>query len=191
MMGYDVITADVLEWAADYDGEPFHALLCDAPYEMAFMSKSWDDSGVSFNPDTWRALAQHLYPGAFLFVFAGTINDDLISVAMRKAGLRKFHKCVNWAYGSGFPKATRIDTQVDKAAGAERSDKIKGGHIGISTHGGDGPNGNEASRRERLPRIINKGALTCGTPITPLAQQWAGHAVGRPSLRAAISQASG
>jgi hypothetical protein len=109
MSSYEVVCKDVIDWANEYDGPPFMALLCDAPYEMAFMSKSWDDSGVSFNPDTWRALAQHLYPGAFLFVFAGTINDDLISVAMRKAGLRKHHKMLNYSYGSGFPKSTKIE----------------------------------------------------------------------------------
>ncbi len=30
-MTHSIITADVLNWAADYDGEPFHALFCDAP----------------------------------------------------------------------------------------------------------------------------------------------------------------
>ena len=107
-MTYDVVCADVLEWAAGYDGEPFHAMLTDCPYEMNFMSKGWDDSGVSFDPETWRALAEHLLPGAFLFVFGGTINDDLISVALRRAGLRKHHKMFVHLNGQGFPKSTQI-----------------------------------------------------------------------------------
>lgn len=108
---------DAVRWATEYSGPLFHALLCDAPYEMGFMGKAWDDSGVAFDRGTWQAFANVLHPGAFLFVSAGTINDDLISVAMREAGLRKFHKMMGWAYGSGFPKASRIDTQVDNLGG--------------------------------------------------------------------------
>lgn len=113
-MVYRYHQGDAVEFARGYTGPLFHALFCDAPYEMDFMNHEWDGSGVAFDPDTWRAFARVLYPGAFLFVFAGTINDDLISVAMREAGLRKFHKMMGWAYGSGFPKASRVDTQIDK-----------------------------------------------------------------------------
>ncbi len=109
MSSYNVVCADVVEWAESYEGPPFMALLTDAPYEMSFMSKSWDASGVSADPQTWKALAAHLLPGAFLFVFAGTRNDDLISLALRKAGLRKHHKALAWITGQGFPKSTRIN----------------------------------------------------------------------------------
>jgi hypothetical protein len=105
----DLHSGDAVKWALEYSGEPFHAALMDAPYEMEFMGKDWDGSGVAFDPKTWRAFAKVLHPGAFLMVFAGTINDDLISCAMREAGLRKFHKMMGWVYGSGFPKASRVN----------------------------------------------------------------------------------
>lgn len=108
-MSATIHQGDAVKWANRYSGPLFHALLCDAPYEMGFMGKEWDDSGVAFDRGTWRAFARVLHPGAFLFVSAGTINDDLISVAMREAGLRKFHKMMGWAYGSGFPKASRVN----------------------------------------------------------------------------------
>lgn len=122
-MGVVTHPGDAVKWARGYEGPLFHALFCDAPYEMEFMGKDWDRSGVAFDPETWKAFARVLYPGAFLFVFAGTINDDLISVAMREAGLRKFHKMMGWAYGSGFPKASRIDTQVDKINGRDFNER--------------------------------------------------------------------
>lgn len=115
-MGVVTHHGNAIKWArrrARESGPVFHALFCDAPYEMDFMGNDWDSSGVAFDPDTWEAFAGVLYPGGFLFVCAGTINDDLISVAMRKAGLRKFHKVMGWAYGSGFPKASRIDYSKD------------------------------------------------------------------------------
>lgn len=168
-MAVNITRGDAVKWAREYEGPLFHALLTDAPYEMNFMSKNWDASGVAFDPETWKAFSQVLCPGAFLFVFAGTINDDLISVAMRQAGLRKFHKMMGWAYGSGFPKASRIDTQVDKAAGAER--KI----VGRSSSGNHNP---------EEWRLTGEYDLT--RPATPLAQAWEGHRYGLQALKPAI-----
>ena len=31
-----------------------HAVICDPPYEIGFMGKSWDSTGVAFDPATWR-----------------------------------------------------------------------------------------------------------------------------------------
>jgi site-specific DNA-methyltransferase (adenine-specific) len=139
MANVQLVNADIMDWAASYTGPRFHALFCDAPYELheitdrfgsedaapaqygkdgafqrlsrGFMGKTWDGQESAFKKETWTALSQHLYPGAFLFVFAGTLNDDLISLALRQAGLRKHHKALGWLYSSGFPKATRVKGQ--------------------------------------------------------------------------------
>lgn len=97
-MTVDLICDDIMNWCAEYDGPPFHAVLCDAPYEIEFMNSEWDASGIAFNSETWQAIAAHLHPGAFLFVFAGTMNDDLIAGAMRRAGLEKHHS-LSWIFG--------------------------------------------------------------------------------------------
>jgi hypothetical protein len=157
--------ADAIEWANAYQGAPFMALFCDAPYEMGFMSRSWDASGIAFDPETWKAFARILYPGAYLFVFAGTLNDDLISLAMRNAGLRKHHRAMSYCYGSGFPKATRIDTQIDKRAGVKR--RVIGRETrGMGYHG------------------ANDTDIT--TPMTDLARQWAGHRYGGQALKPSL-----
>jgi hypothetical protein len=160
--------ADIGDWAARYDGPKFHALLCDAPYHLGpggFMGEGWDASGVSFRPETWEALAQHLYPGAFMFVFAGAINDDLISVAMRRAGLRRHYKVLTWVYGQGMPKGTRIDAQV--------YDEDTGQYQFCSAYG-------EARHREP------SGLLRDRLPPTLLAGIWKGHRYGLQSLKPAL-----
>ncbi|GAF69059.1 unnamed protein product, partial [marine sediment metagenome] len=88
-----IVCADVLDWAAEYDGPKFHALLCDPPYHLGangFMNKSWDAAkyGIAFNPDTWAALAQHLHPGAFGMAFASARGWHRLAVAIEDAGLR-------------------------------------------------------------------------------------------------------
>jgi site-specific DNA-methyltransferase (adenine-specific) len=69
---FDTICTDVLDWAASYTGEKFHASLGDWPYELSFMGKKWDASGVSFQVETWAAIAEHLYPGGFIMAFGGS-----------------------------------------------------------------------------------------------------------------------
>lgn len=31
------------------------AIVCDPPYELGFMGKCWDSTGVAYDPETWRA----------------------------------------------------------------------------------------------------------------------------------------
>jgi len=180
-MGADIHQADILSWAASYDGPPFHAALMDAPYEIAFMGRDWDASGVAFQAATWRAIAQHLLPGAFLFVFAGTVNDDLISVAMREAGLRKHHKMLSWSYGSGLQKSTRMDDKLDRRAGATRellrtrkhAPKFAAAEFGYR----EKDNGYNSRERQSFDETA---------PATDMAQTWAGHRYGLQHLKPAI-----
>lgn len=176
-----IIHADILDWAASYDGEPFHAALMDAPYEMQFMGKDWDNTGVAFNPETWRLIARCLHPGAFLFVMAGTINDDLISVAMRQAGLRKYHRAAAWSYGSGFPKATRIDVAVDRRAGVERT------KVGTRKHQPKfDAKGFEYRKKDNGFNSKDRATFDVTVPATDLAQAWAGHRYGGQMLKPAL-----
>lgn len=140
MSNFDVHCGDVLEWCASYSGEPFHAALLDPPYDLTsiskrfggdksappkfgtdgafqraaggFMGAKWDSTGIAFKPETWVAIARHLYPGAYIFAFAGR-NQHRQACAMEDAGLI-LHSQLLWVTGSSFPKATRIDTQIDK-----------------------------------------------------------------------------
>jgi len=114
-------------------------------------------------------------------VFAGTINNDLISVAMREAGLRKYHEILGWAMGSGFPKATRIDTQVDKAAGVGRKT------VGLRVRRGDKkayPIHNQHYDGWGFSDVEKLGIVTA--PTTPLAQAWEGHRYGGQMLKPSL-----
>ena len=180
-MGADIHQADILSWAASYDGPPFHAALMDAPYEISFMGRAWDASGVAFQAATWRAIAQHLLPGAFLFVFAGTVNDDLISVAMREAGLRKHHKMLSWSYGSGLQKSTRMDDKLDRRAGATREVLRTRKHAPKFAAAEFGYREKDNGYNSRTRQTFDETA-----PATGMAQTWAGHRYGLQHLKPAI-----
>lgn len=133
-MSWQIATADVMAWAASYDGPKFHAMLCDPPYHLTegkkggtgpaslnvdspagraristgFMGRAWDGGDTAFNPDTWAALAEHLLPGAFGMAFASSRGWHRLACAIEDAGLRIHPTLFGWSFGSGFPKATRI-----------------------------------------------------------------------------------
>ncbi len=82
-----------------------------------FMGKSWD----SFvpGPDYWREVFRVLKPGAFAFVFAGTRTQDLMSISLRFAGFQ-IRDCIDWLYGTGFPKSRDVSKDLDAKAGEVR-----------------------------------------------------------------------
>lgn len=86
-----------------------------------FMGRDWDGVGpdgigIAFNPETWAALAEHLYPGAWGMAFAGSRGWHRMAVAIEDAGLIMQPTIFGWGYGSGFPKATNIAAQIDDMA---------------------------------------------------------------------------
>lgn len=177
--------------------EHFHAILCDPPYELGFMGRNWDKSGVAFNPATWARLAESLLPGGFGMAFASSRGWHRLACAIEDAGLI-IHPSIfdwrsgreievpgmlGWGFGSGFPKATRIDTQVDAAAGVER------GVVGEGAAFGRGSLRNR-SRVELgyRPTELNPGGgrVLITAPATELAAAWEGHRYGLQAMKPAI-----
>ena len=111
--------ANIKEWAANYQGEPFDAILCDPPYELGFMGKSWDSSGIAFDQDMWADLLRILKPGGHLLAFSGTRTYHRMASAIEDAGF-EVRDMIEWVYGSGFPKSLNIGKAVDKLQGNDR-----------------------------------------------------------------------
>ena len=115
--GLEIYNKDVLNWSRWYDGEPFHALFTDCPYEYGFLDKSWDSSGVSFSSETWAAFGDHLLPGAFGMTYGGARTWHRIAVAIEDAGFIIHPSIFCWVYATGLHKGKRIDYIIDKEEG--------------------------------------------------------------------------
>jgi len=102
-----IVNGDIMRLAAHYHGPKFHAVLCDPPYELGFMNKSWDSRGVSFRAETWAAIRSLLLPGAHLLAFGGTRTFHRIAVAIEDSGF-EIRDTLGWLYGSGFPKGHNL-----------------------------------------------------------------------------------
>lgn len=92
----------------------FDSCVCDPPYEINFMGKSWDAKGVAFNPSFWKEVYRTLKPGAYLAAFGGTRTFHRLACALEDAGF-ELRDTLCWLYGSGFPKSMDIPKQLDKA----------------------------------------------------------------------------
>jgi hypothetical protein len=145
-----------------------------------FMGQHWDGGDLAFKPETWEALAQHLLPGAFGMCFASSRGWHRLAVAIEDAGLIIHPSIFGWGFGSGFPKASRIDSQIDHAVGAEREKFIRNRHPGRNA-----PQFN-SNRNYQDTYGSYDGAVWDSAPATPLAQAWAGHRYGLQALKPSL-----
>ena len=166
-----VVEGDLLRGrdAINLGAEPFDAVLSDPPYELGFMGKRWDASGVAFDPKVWLWLATHLRPGAPLLAFGGTRTHHRMMCAIEDAGF-EIRDCLSWLYASGFPKSLNISKAIDAAAGVERpviGEQTLTGNAAVSTKDKGGTFGVQVGTVP--PKTI---ALT--GPATDLAKTWDG-----------------
>lgn len=104
------------------------AVVTDPPYELGFMGKSWDASGIAYNTEVWRQCLRILKPGGHLLAFGGSRTYHRLACAIEDAGF-EIRDQIMWVYGSGFPKSMNIGKAIDKAAGVSR--KV----VGVGTSG--------------------------------------------------------
>ena len=97
-----LLTGDC-RWYMHRLGYQVEAIVTDCPYELGFMSKPWDQRGISFDPRTWKAAFDVLKPGGRLLAFGGQRTHHRIWTAIEDAGFT-IEDTVMWLFGQGFPK---------------------------------------------------------------------------------------
>lgn len=95
------------------------AVVTDPPYELGFMGKKWDATGIAYDVAMWAEVLRVLKPGGHLLSFGGTRTWHRMACAVEDAGF-EMRDSIAWLYGSGFPKSLDVGKAIDKAAGAER-----------------------------------------------------------------------
>lgn len=106
---------DCREVLAGFPADSIDTCITDPPYNLHFMNRKWDSTGVAFQSETWEAVYRVLKPGAMLLAFGGTRTYHRLTCAVEDAGF-EIRDCLMWLYGSGFPKSHDISKAIDKAA---------------------------------------------------------------------------
>lgn len=135
-----VINGNNIDILKQYPDNHFDAIVTDPPYGLGkepnaealmrdwidkgyheisgsgFMGKEWD----SFVPQPifWKEVFRALKPGGHVLAFYGTRTYDWGVMAMRFAGF-EVRDCIQWLYGSGFPKSHNISKAIDKKPNLE------------------------------------------------------------------------
>ncbi len=88
------------------------AVVTDPPYELGFMGRAWDATGIAYDVDLWREALRVLKPGGYLLAFGGTRTYHRMACAIEDAGF-VIRDMVQWLYGMGFPKNYNISKAID------------------------------------------------------------------------------
>lgn len=105
---YKLFNGDMKDMLEVIKPNSIDAIVCDPPYELNFMSKGWDNSGIAFNKDAWRKCYEVLKPGGYLLAFGGTRTYHRIACAIEDAGF-EIRDCLIYLYGC-YSKDTQVLT---------------------------------------------------------------------------------
>ena len=109
---YKLIHGDCIEEMKKMDSNSVDAIVCDPPYELGFMNKAWDKSGIANNVNVWKEALRILKPGGHMLAFSGTRTYHRMVCAIEDAGF-EIRDQLAWVYSSGFPKSQNVGKKVN------------------------------------------------------------------------------
>lgn len=102
-----MIAGDCREILPAFSDHTFDSVVTDPPYELGFMGKKWDSTGIAYDVAMWAEVLRVLKPGAYLLAFGGTRTYHRMTCAIEDAGF-EIRDCIQWLYGTGFPKSLNV-----------------------------------------------------------------------------------
>ena len=157
-----VYNMDCLDGMKLLDDNSVDSIVTDPPYELGFMGKKWDSTGIAYNVELWKECLRILKPGGHLLAFGGTRTYHRMACAIEDAGF-EIRDQMQWIYGSGFPKSHDISKAIDKKLGAKREVIGKSDSKGIRSGSGNYVGDN-----------YKQVGYDITIPATPEAKQWDG-----------------
>ena len=97
-MTNQIIHGDCIEKLKDLPENSIDSIVTDPPYELGFMGKSWDSTGIANNPLMWAECLRVLKPGGYLLSFGGTRTYHRMASAIEDAGF-EVRDMIEWVYG--------------------------------------------------------------------------------------------
>jgi len=154
------------------------SIVTDPPYELGFMGKSWDASGVAYDVELWQECLRVLKHGGHLLSFGGSRTYHRMACAIEDAGFQ-IRDQIMWVYGSGFPKSLNVSKSIEGLLTTGSANKtafkhlageqVERGNWGIAkqqfTHGQRDTNYDETASATVLGKL---------EPTTDEAKEWDG-----------------
>ena len=112
-----IYNMDCLDGMKLLDDNSVDSIVTDPPYELGFMGKKWDSTGIAYNVELWKECLRVLKPGGHLLAFGGTRTYHRMTCAIEDAGF-EIRDCIQWIYG-----CLSEDTEILTLNGWERYHK--------------------------------------------------------------------
>jgi len=144
------------------------SVVTDPPYELGFMGKKWDSTGIAYDVTVWEECLRVLKPGGHVLAFGGSRTWHRMAVAIEDAGF-EIRDSIAWMYGSGFPKSLDVSKAIDKAAGYQ-GEVIGTETVDVGIQGGSMHAGRSQKLEEREIRELSSEAKQWegwGTTLKP------------------------
>ena len=81
-----VLNIDCREGLLLFPDNSIDAIVTDPPYELGFLGKSWDSTGVANDVAMWSEALRVLKPGGHLLAFGGSRTYHRMTCAIEDAG---------------------------------------------------------------------------------------------------------
>jgi len=90
------------------------SVVTDPPYELGFMGKKWDSTGIAYDVTVWEECLRVLKPGGHILAFGGPRTFHRMAVAIEDAGF-EIRDSIAWISSKTFPKSLNVRKAIDKA----------------------------------------------------------------------------
>ena len=84
-MTMNLLQGDSLEVLPTLPDNSVDSVVTDPPYELGFMGKAWDRTGIAYNVEVWRECLRVLKPGGHLLAFGGSRTYHRLAGAVEDA----------------------------------------------------------------------------------------------------------
>ncbi len=167
-----LVFGDSLAWLRARPADSVGAVVCDPPYGLGYMGRSWDQIGSWADGDPMQSWAvdwlaevhRVLVPGGVVKAFSAPRTAHRVCAAMEVVGFEGL-AVEAWVFASGMPKSIGVSKIIDRQAGAVR--EVVGMY---SVPGYARQNVVQGTQKRNKTEFVKYS----DTPVTPEAVQWDG-----------------
>ncbi len=124
-LDFRLLKGNCLDTLKELPDNSIDSIVTDPPYELGFMGKSWDSTGIAYSVELWSECLRVLKHGGHLVAFSGSRTVFPMGVALAEAGF-EVRDMISWIYTSGFPKSLDISKAIDSKLGVSDQRKVIG-----------------------------------------------------------------
>jgi len=119
-LDFRLLKGNCLDMLKELPDNSIDSIVTDPPYELGFMGKSWDSTGIAYSVELWAECLRVLKHGGHLVAFSGSRTVFPMGVAIAEAGF-EVRDMISWIYTSGFPKSLDISKAIDSRDKTDKS----------------------------------------------------------------------